>query len=139
VKSSDPSGRSTAAISASDVSDSRRASRVAESLADDSEPEPEPETEPSRGFLRKIASLELQVSRLKRAAFEASRRADDAEKASSFAIRSLAAATQALADRDRAVARLTAQTRTQAALLQTRDAEMLEWHRSDAEKRKESR
>ena len=139
VKSSDPSGRSTAAISASDVSDSRRASRVAESLADDSEPKPETEPEPSRGFLRKIASLELQVSRLKRAAFEASRRADDAEKASSFAIRSLAAATQALADRDRAVARLTAQTRTQAALLQTRDAEMLEWHRSDAEKRKESR
>jgi hypothetical protein len=111
------------------VSDSRRASRVAESLADDSEPEP------SRDCLRTIASLELQVSSLKRAAFEASRRADDAEKASSFAIRSLAAATQALADRDRAVARLTAQTRTQAALLQTRDTEMLEWHRSDAGKR----
>ena len=140
VKSSDPSGRSTAAISASDVSDSRRASRVAESLADDSEPKPETEPEPSRGFLRKIASLELQVSRLKRAAFEASRRADDAEKASSFATRSLAAATAALADRDRAVARLTAQTRTQAALLRTRDTETLEWHRSNAEKRtKESR
>jgi len=76
---------------------------------------------------------------LKRAAFEASRRADDAEKASSIATRSLAAANQALADRDRAVARLTAQTRTQAALLRTRDTELLEWHRSDAGKRKESR
>ena len=127
----------------SDGRDSRRASRVAESLADDSEPaskpEPEPEPEPSRGFLRTIARLELQVSSLKRAAFEASRRADDAEKASSFATRSLAAATAALADRDRAVARLTAQTRTQAALLRTRDTETLEWYRSNAEKRKESR
>jgi len=143
VESSDPSGRSTAAISAmSDFGDSRRASRGAESLADDSDskPKPEPEPEPSRGFLRTIARLELQVSSLKRAAFEASRRADDAEKASSFATRSLAAATAALADRDRAVARLTAQTRTQAALLRTRDTEMLEWHRSNAEKRtKESR
>ena len=82
------------------------------------------------GARRRMRSLELQVRALSRAARDATRRADDAEKASASLAASRRAALEALADRDRAIARLTAQTRAQAALLRARDSEVLERHRA---------
>ena len=85
---------------------------------------------PTARARRQMASLELQARALRREAREASLRANEAETANASLTASLTAALEALADRDRAIARLTAQTREQAALLRARDAETLERHRA---------
>ena len=60
------------------------------------------------------------------------RRADDAEKASSSTSATLKTTLEALADRDRAVARLSAQTKELLAMLHERDAETIERHHAAA-------
>ena len=71
-----------------------------------------------------------EVARLQKELRVALRRADDAEKASSSTSATLKTTLEALADRDRAVARLSAQTKELLAMLHERDAETIERHRA---------
>ena len=82
------------------------------------------------------SSERSEVARLKKELRVALRRADDAEKASSSTSATLKTTLEALADRDRAVARLSAQTKELLAMLHERDAETIERHRAAASGRK---
>ena len=82
------------------------------------------------------SSERSEVARLKKELRVALRRADDAEKASSSTSATLKTTLEALADRDRAVARLSAQTKELLAMLHERDAETIERHRAAASARK---
>jgi hypothetical protein len=85
------------------------------------------------------SSERSEVARLKKELRVALRRADDAEKASSSTSATLKTTLEALADRDRAVARLSAQTKELLAMLHERDAETIERHRAAAEKTRKTR